>query len=195
MGDFYSRNDLSAMGVNLGKGTPQVSKLALLLNPESITLGSNVRIDAFSLLSAGDGFIRIGDQTHISHGARVYGGGGVVFGRASGLSSGACVYSQTDNFSSGHLAHPTIPDHFRDVISEEVRIGDFCAVGANSVLLPGSQMGDGSRLGALSLLSGRIEARGVYAGIPARSIGSTNEKVFTELRSRYLLEEGLQDQL
>jgi hypothetical protein len=53
-------------------------------------------------------------------------------GRASGMSSGSAIYSQTDDFVSGHLAHPTVPLELRNVILSEVLIGDFCIIGANS---------------------------------------------------------------
>jgi acetyltransferase-like isoleucine patch superfamily enzyme len=55
--------------------------------------------------------------------------------------------------------------------SAPVRIGDYCFVGTNSVLLAGSTLPDYSVLGAKSLLNRAFtETYQLYGGVPARSI-------------------------
>jgi len=55
--------------------------------------------------------------------------------------------------------------------SAPVRIGDYCFVGTNSVLLPGSGLPDYSVLGAKSLLNQAFtETYHLYGGVPARPI-------------------------
>jgi maltose O-acetyltransferase len=58
---------------------------------------------------------------------------------------------------------------------QAVRVGREAFVGARAVLLPGSEVGDGSVLGAGSLLLARIPAGEVWAGNPARRICSVAE--------------------
>jgi acetyltransferase-like isoleucine patch superfamily enzyme len=55
--------------------------------------------------------------------------------------------------------------------SSPVRIGEYCFVGTNSVLLPGSVLPDFCVLGAKSLLNQAFTDRyWLYGGVPARSI-------------------------
>ncbi len=138
------------------------------------------------MLSAGSGFIRLGDSVHISHSARIYGAGGVTMGLASGLSSGAVIYSQTDDFVSGHLAHPTVPANLRNVRTEEVQVGDFCIIGSNSVVLPGAKMERGSALGALSLLKGVAGPYEVFGGSPAKQVATRDAKTLESLAAVFV---------
>jgi acetyltransferase-like isoleucine patch superfamily enzyme len=53
--------------------------------------------------------------------------------------------------------------------SAPVRIGDYCFIGTNSVLLPGSALPDYSVLGAKSLLNREFtDTHRLYAGVPAQ---------------------------
>jgi len=57
--------------------------------------------------------------------------------------------------------------------SKPVRIGDYCFVGTNCVLLGGSVLPDFSVLGAKSLLNkAQGETHRLYAGVPARALKS-----------------------
>ena len=52
-----------------------------------------------------------------------------------------------------------------------IRIGDYCFVGTNSVILGGSNLPDYSVLGAKSLLNKKCEVPySLYAGVPALTI-------------------------
>ena len=178
---FLSRRDLKKIGLKGFGEDCQIDSSVRFIDPGNILLGSKVRIDANSVLSAGSGFIVLGDMVHISHGARIYGAGGVTMGMASGLSSGAAIYSQTDDFVSGHLAHPTVPANLRNVRTEEVQIGDFCIIGSNSVVLPGAKMERGAALGAISLLKGVAGPNQVFGGTPAKKIAIRDAKTLDSL--------------
>jgi acetyltransferase-like isoleucine patch superfamily enzyme len=51
-----------------------------------------------------------------------------------------------------------------------VRIGRECWIGANAVLLPGVELGDGVIVGAGAVVTRSFEAGAVIAGVPARRI-------------------------
>jgi galactoside O-acetyltransferase len=175
---FLSKRDLRRIGFRGFGEDCKIDPSVRFLDASNIILGSGVRIDAFSVLSAGGGLIEVGDKVHISHSVRIYGGGGVTLGFASGVSSGCAIYSQTDDFVSGHLAHPTIPIELRQVFAKEVNIGDFCIIGANSVILPGAEMGRGAAVGALSLLKQEVQALEIFAGSPAKRIALRDSITF-----------------
>jgi len=56
-----------------------------------------------------------------------------------------------------------------------VRIGERCFIGAGSILLPGTDIGDRTIIGAGSVVTGKIPAGVVAAGVPARVISTTQE--------------------
>ncbi len=56
-----------------------------------------------------------------------------------------------------------------------VRLKRNCFIGANTVILPDSSVGENSVLGASSVLSGHIPANEIWAGNPARRIMSTED--------------------
>jgi galactoside O-acetyltransferase len=89
----------------------------------------------------------------------------------SGISHGAKLLSTSDDFSGGVLTGPTVPAHLRNVHAARIVIGRHAVIGANSVVLPGTHMGEGAMVGALSLARGTLEAWKVHAGVPARVVG------------------------
>ena len=60
-------------------------------------------------------------------------------------------------------------------------------VGSGCVILPGVTIGEGSSVGALSLINKNLDAWGVYAGSPARYIKARSKRVL-ELEKQLLAE-------
>ncbi len=58
-----------------------------------------------------------------------------------------------------------------------VIVGDGVWIGGRSVLVPGAVVEDNCIVGAGSVVAGRCEADGIYAGAPARRIGERPQKV------------------
>jgi acetyltransferase-like isoleucine patch superfamily enzyme len=68
------------------------------------------------------------------------------------------------------LTHSIDLGHSRQT-SAPIRIGDFCFVGTNCVLLAGSALPDFSVLGAKSLLNKPFaDSYTLYGGVPARAL-------------------------
>lgn len=91
-------------------------------------------------------------------------GGGLSIGSYCSISAGVQIYTHDTvrwSLSGGHAE--------REVSA--VRIGNRCHVGAGSVIAPGSTIGDGCVVGALSFVQGRVASGTVVAGAPARPIG------------------------
>jgi acetyltransferase-like isoleucine patch superfamily enzyme len=56
-----------------------------------------------------------------------------------------------------------------------IRIGDNVFVGMNSIIMPGVNIGDGSVIGAGSIVTRDVPPNCVVAGVPARRIKSTDQ--------------------
>lgn len=177
MSRFLGGEELAALGLASCGSDVAIDRAAVLINPGQISLGSHVRIDAFSILSAGPAGITCGDHVHLAAGVMVFGGGGaVVFEAFSCLSGRVCLYTQTDDFVEGHLTNPTVPPEFRKVRCGSVTLRRHALVGAGSVILPGVELGFGSAVGALSLVRTSVPDCVVVAGTPARPLGRHRDR-------------------
>ena len=65
-------------------------------------------------------------------------------------------------------------DHTMDII-KPIKIGKNCFIGAESLILYGTNIGDNVIVGARSLVKGELESGFVYAGSPAKKICTVEE--------------------
>lgn len=167
---FMNQEQINQMGfAQVGKN-PRLSDKASYYNCRNIRIGDNVRIDDFCVLSAGDGGINIGSHVHIAVYASLIGSGNITASDFSGISSRVSIYSSNDDYSGSFLTGPTVPPEFTNVKHADVFIGQHVIIGAGSVVLPGAMLEDGVAIGALSLVTGRCEAFGIFSGVPAKRI-------------------------
>jgi dTDP-4-amino-4,6-dideoxy-D-glucose acyltransferase len=184
---WLTRDELIEMGFgSLGRNVLLSSK-GSYYNTKSIYLGDNVRIDDFCIVSAGEGGIRIGRNVHISAFASIVGQAPIDFEDFSGISNKVAVFSSTDDFVKG-MTNPTIPDRFRRLKHIPVRLGRHAVVGSNSVLLPGSELAEGTSVGALSVVRGKLEPWSVYMGNPVKRIMARSRRII-DLEKEFLLSE------
>jgi dTDP-4-amino-4,6-dideoxy-D-glucose acyltransferase len=184
---WLTRDELLEMGfASLGRNVLLSSK-GSYYNTKGIHLGDNVRIDDFCIVSAGEGGIRIGRNVHISAFASIVGQAPIDFEDFSGISNKVAVFSSTDDFVKG-MTNPTIPDRFRRLKHVPVRLGRHAVVGSNSVLLPGSELGEGTSVGALSVVRGKLDPWSVYMGNPVKRIMARSRGII-DLEKEFLLSE------
>jgi len=142
---------------------------AKLLKPGNITLGSNIIIDDFVFIGGHEELI-VGNHVHIASHASITGGGRCLLGDFCGLSTGVRLLTGTDDFHGACLTGPTIPPEFRQVTRSAVVVESHAILGANVVVLPGVRIGEGTTVGAGSVVTRDLAPWGVYAGAPARLI-------------------------
>jgi len=188
-GRYLDENELRDLGLERVGSNVLVHERAILVDLDRISLGSNVRIDAFCVLSASAGSLAIGDHVHIASHADIYAGGGVEIGDFCGLSQGGKIYSTNDDYSGKSLTGPTIPKQYTNVHRAPVKLGRHVVVGSGSVVLPGVEIGEGSTVGALSLVSRNLDPWGVYGGVPARRLKDRRKDLLE--RERDLLKDSL----
>jgi acetyltransferase-like isoleucine patch superfamily enzyme len=88
----------------------------------------------------------------------------------SGLSQGVRVYSKTDDYSGKYLTNPTVPEKYTGIIRGTVVLERHVIVGAGSVIFPNVTIGEGSSIGAQSLINRSLDSWGVFCGSPARRL-------------------------
>jgi len=143
--------------------------MAKIISPEVIEIADSVIIDDFVLLSGGQETI-IGSFVHIASFASISGGGIFSIEDFAGISSGCRIFSGNDDYLGDCLTGPTVPFPFRVPIRSEVRIRKHAIIGANTVILPGVEIGEGAAIGANSLITKSCDPWTVYVGSPAKPI-------------------------
>lgn len=164
---FYSRDELRTLGLKSFGEDVLISRKVSFYGEGTISIGDNVRIDDFCILS---GHIRLGSHIHISAYCALYGSNGIVMEDYSGLSSRAILYSAMDDFSGEYLIGPIHPNELTNVTGGEILIKKYVQIGAGSIVFPAVTIGEGSVVGSLSLVKTDIEPWTVNAGIPTRRI-------------------------
>ena len=153
-------------------------RTALWVGAEFVRLGSNVRIDAYCVIEAGQGGVEIGSYVqHLATGVTIGGSAGVEIGEFCGLSRHVAIYSSNDDYSGGAMTNPLVPLEYRHVTSGRVTIQKHAIVGTASVVLPSVTIGTAAAVGALSLVNKNIPAFAVVSGNPLRKIGTRDRSV------------------
>jgi acetyltransferase-like isoleucine patch superfamily enzyme len=175
---FLLEHQIREIGFKSVGENVKISCLAHFFNPKNIQIGNNCRIDAFSILYAGEGGILFGDYIHLAAYVSLQGSEKIELKNFCGLSSRVTVYSSSDDFSGNFLTGPCVPEKFRGVVSKSVLLEDHVIVGAGSIILPGVKISAGSAIGAMSLVSKDIPGNSIYSGIPAKFIKERSSQIF-----------------
>lgn len=168
MNSFYGANELNSLGFLKVGHNVLISKKASFYGTDKMTIGDNVRIDDFCILS---GKIVMGNYIHIAAYTAIYGGAkGVIIGDYANISSRVSVYAISDDFSGSSMTNPMIPDQYKNLIMEEVIIERHTIIGSGCVILPGVVLREGSAFGALTLINKSSEPWSINAGIPFHKV-------------------------
>jgi len=140
---------------------------AKIIGAPFMTLGDNIIIDDFVFIYAHAPTV-IGSHVHIASFCSLVGGGELRVGDFCSLSSGVRILTGSDDFHGGGLTNSTTPAAFRRVSRSFVHIGRHAMIGTNTVVLPGTRIGEGAAIGAGSLVNRDLAPWGIYVGSPAR---------------------------
>ncbi len=160
---FISNNDLAKIGFKSIGTNVLISEKCSIYNAGGISIGNNVRIDDFCLLS---GKITLGSNIHIGAYNALYGKFGNIMEDFTGLSPRCILFRASDDFGGNYLISPMAPEKFTNVSGGPIILRRFCQVGAGTVILPSVTLEEGVAIGAMSLVKKNVESWTVYAGNP-----------------------------
>lgn len=169
----------------LGKNI-KISDKVSIYRPEEMEIGNNIRIDDFCIIS---GKITLGNNIHISVYSYIFGGNkGVIMEDFSGLAYSVKVFTDSDDYSGKSMTNPTVPEKFKPYKqSKAIHISKHSIVGANSLILPGVKLAEGTAVGAQSMVTKSTKEWGIYSGVPAKRIMNRKMNIL-ELEKEYLNE-------
>lgn len=183
MASFYSEEELKNIGLKAVGKNVLLSKKASIYGANQISIGDNVRIDDFCILS---GKITFGNNIHIAAYTALYGGeSGIDIGDFVGISTRCSIFAASDDYSGMTMSNPTIPDQYKNVFSAPVVIGRHMLMGSTCVILPGVTISEGCSFGSFSLVNKDTEPWTINAGIPSKKI-KDRSKDLLNLEKQYL---------
>lgn len=162
---FLTQSQLCKLGFkSLGENV-LISDKASIYSPELMSIGSNVRIDDFCVLS---GDIELHNYIHISAYSALYGKFGIKMESYTGLSPRTTIFSASDDFSGDYMISPMVPQELSNVKGGKVVLEKFSQVGSGSIIMPDLNIAEGSVIGAMSFLKTSTEPWEIYHGCPAK---------------------------
>ena len=176
MNSFYSHEELEHMGFkSLGKKNVFISRKASIYGVENISIGNNVRIDDFCILS---GNITLGNYIHISAYSALYGGKfGIVMKDYTAVSSRGVIYAISDDYSGDFLTNSMTPEIYRNVDGGEVILEKHVIIGTGCTIMPNVTIGEGTAVGSMSLVNKSLDEWGIYVGIPCKKLKERSKKL------------------
>ena len=164
-----------------------ISKKVSFINPKNISIGSNVRIDDYTIIIAIRGTIIIKDNIHIGSFCYLNGSENLFLGNYCNLSQGVKIYTKSDNYDGSTITNPTFKEKYTKPIKGKVYLDEHCIIGPGTVILPGVTLEKGVSVGALSLIKKNLKKWNVYAGIPVKKI--KKRKIITKKMEHVALNE------
>ena len=163
---YLTNEEIIALGFKKFGSNILISDKCSIYGASNIELESNIRIDDFCVLSAGEGGIKIGSYVHIATQSSLIGNAKIILEDFVGISSKVSIFSSSDDYLGYGLANPMVPDEFKRVTTKAVVIEKHGLIGANSVILPGVTIREGASVGAMSLVNKSLDGWFLYSGHP-----------------------------
>lgn len=130
-----------------------------------IRLNNDVHIGRNSILRAGIGQIIVHEGVTLNRFVYLDGNGGIQIGR------NALLGNKVELISGNHIFEdPNTPIRFQGTKLGKVTIGEDVWLGTNTIVLPGVTIGDGSVVGAGSVVTEDIPNYSVAIGAPAKIV-------------------------
>ncbi|RDD82676.1 acyltransferase [Dyella tabacisoli] len=178
--EYMEEGELRSLGFKAVGKNVRIARNNTIAGLENIEIGDNVRIDPYcSIIATGTGWLKIGSYVHIAGYCLLSAGDGIQMDDFSGISQGVHVYSRTDDYTGEALTNPTVPSKYTKVRGGTVHLSRHVIIGSGSVILPQVTIGEGSSVGALSLVTRSLEPWGIYTGTPARKLKARSQKMLT----------------
>lgn len=174
---FYSEEELQELGFKKVGKNVLISKKASIYGAENISIGSNVRIDDYCILS---GCIVLENYIHVAAYSALFGGeAGIVMKDFSGLSSRCVIYAESDDYSGNYLTNPTVDEEYLKRIMGKVILNKHVIIGTGTSIMPAVEIGEGSAVGSMSLVSKSLKPWGIYVGIPCERIKDRSKRLLS----------------
>lgn len=174
MSSFYSADELNTLGLKSFGDNVLISKKCSIYSPEKISIGNNVRIDDFCILS---GEIKLGSHIHISAYSALYGANGIEMEDYTGISPRTTIFSAMDDFQGDYLIGPIHTKEYINVTGGKVILRKFSQLSSGSTVFPNIEIEEGAVTGAMTLVNKDLNPWTVNVGIPVTKSWSRSKRI------------------
>lgn len=164
---FYEQSELRELGFCAVGSHVFISRKVSLYGIERISIGDNVRIDDFCILS---GKITLGSNIHIGAYSALYGSMGIVMEDDTGISPRCTLFSAMDDFGGDFLIGPIHEERLTHVTGGPILLKQYSQIGAGCIVFPNVVLEEGAVAGAMSFINHSLPEWTISVGIPARVI-------------------------
>lgn len=169
---YFSEKELFNLGFkNIGKNV-RIAKNCIIRGIENIVIGDHVRIDGYTeIFVEGRGFLKLGSFVHVAGSVNIFADEGVIMEDFSGISHGVKIYTVSRKHQYICYVSPSVDlSEHENFKKGQVHLGKHVVIGANTVVMPNVIIGEGTSVGAYSLIASNLDPWGVYCGIPVKKI-------------------------
>jgi len=145
-------------------------------------IGKNIEI-AYNFKFIYPENITIKEHTYIGPNCTIYAHAEIFILRGTIIGPNLTIYSANHNFSN----NPTTIPYDKKLNKSKIYIGENVWIGGNVILLPKTKIGEGSIIGAGSVIAKEIPPFSIVVGNPARIIGQRDIKKYKELKEADLI--------
>ncbi|MBL4753020.1 MAG: acyltransferase [Flavobacteriales bacterium] len=185
---YLTEEDLKDYGFkSIGKNV-RISSDARIYGQENISIGSNVRIDDFTILSAVNGYINIGNYVFIARNSHLSGFLGIEMHDFSSMAANTVIYSASDDYGGDYLTAQAIPQKYTAHIGGPVVIGKHVIIGSSCTIMGPCNIGEGCSIGAMTFVQNELLPWGIYIGIPCKRF-KERRKGLLSLEKEFLKEQ------
>jgi galactoside O-acetyltransferase len=188
---YYTEDDLKDAGFKSVGRNVRIARNNTIVGLGNIEIGDHVRIDGYCLIVAA-GRLSIGSHVHVAGYCYLSAGAGMTLADFTAVSHGSRLYTQSDDYTGQYLTNPTVPARYTGVARGAIVLERHALVGSGTVILPGVTIGEGSSVGALSLVTKSLAPWGVYFGSPVRRLKGRSRRLL-ELEAELRAEEASGD--
>lgn len=169
---WYYKPLLKHMGKNV------LIDVGVMLNgTKNISIGDYCWIGPYCMIDANLGEVTFGNRNELRAFVVIGARDPLICEDYVGLASAAKVYTGSQHPMDGkRICGSMIPEEHKGFRHQPMTLRKDSFVGVNSVLLPGTELGEGAVVGANTIVSRPIEPWDIVVGSEARVVG-TREKV------------------
>ena len=161
--EYLLNEDLNKLNFKKIGSNVKISKNVTIIGEENISLGSHVRIDDFTIISAREGYLKIGNNVHIGGQSYLGCAGGLEIGDNINVAQGVKLYTKINDYVS-------FDGNINKFFLGKILIEKNVIIGANSVIIGACLIGEGCTIGSLSFVKSDLKKWSVYAGNPVKFI-------------------------
>jgi acetyltransferase-like isoleucine patch superfamily enzyme len=183
---YYKTNELKKFGLLSIGYDVQIAKTCNIVGIENISIGNNVRIDAFTtIVSSKKEKIIIGSNIHIGAYCYLSGNYGIEMHDFSNLSQSVKLYTNSDDFSGNSMTNSTIPDKYKNISFGNIILKKHVIIGSGSIVMPSVILEEGVAIGALSFVNKSLKEWRIYIGCPVKILKERSRKII-ELENEWV---------